>query len=109
MNNVILKGRLYTQPRKIRVVNSPSEQGKKGCCFVLKVQNSNGYDRIDCRAFGKTAEFVYNNFSAGDTITVTGELRSDIVYRGLKHYFISKIEVKEAFFSARKLAERGQL
>lgn len=74
MNIAILQGRLTRDP-EIKTTNS----GSKITSFTLAIDRggkSKETDFIDCKAWGKTGEFVSQYFTKGKLITVEGSIQT---------------------------------
>ena len=77
MNNIVICGRITSKPE---VKTLADERGTKICTFVIADnmgKGKNGEQKVlflDCKAFGKQANFISAYFDKGSPILLTGHL-----------------------------------
>lgn len=73
MNNITVMGRLVAEPTSKEVNDSTIVN------FAVAVSRGDAKrttDFLDCVAFGKTGEFIFNNFRKGQMITFSGSVQT---------------------------------
>lgn len=105
MNKVEITGRLT---RDVEIRYAGGEKTTAIAMFTVAVMRkfSEGTDFIDCKAFGKTAEFVEKYFGKGMKIEVCGRITTD-TYKNKDGQNVSKTYViaEEVDFAESKKAE----
>lgn len=103
MNNIILLGKLCTDP------NIKKFNDKSNVSFTLAVKrpyrsNSQETDFIRCSAWCHNAEFISRNFKKGDNIAIQGMLQNNQYEKnGTKQYYPVVI-TERVFFTGSKLS-----
>lgn len=75
MNNVILMGRLATEP----ALKTTATQ-KKVCTFTIAVRRPSAEGKVDfirCQAWERTGEFIAKYFAKGRMIAISGRLQTE--------------------------------
>lgn len=76
MNKVILKGRLT---KNIELKQTQSADPKSYTMFSVAVNRyKEGVDFINCKAWGKTAEFLNSYFKKGQEIVIEGRIEVSV-------------------------------
>ena len=104
MNNVILMGRLATEPAV-----KTTKNGKKVCVFTLAVRRRSAEDKTDfirCQAWEKTAEFVAKYFAKGRMIALTGRLQTEHWEDNGQKKSIVQVAADNVYFTGEKAAQR---
>ena len=111
LNKVILQGKVPTFDNAVKVFN---EDDEKKAVLMLKVDVKRNYkpegeqyypsDILDCKAFGKTAQFIYKYFSSGSDIIIEAELRKGENYEkdGETVYGTMYVHINNAYFCGAK-------
>lgn len=105
MNNVILMGRLATEPTLQTTPNN-----KHVCSFTLAVPRRFAKDQTDfirCQAWKKTAEFISKYFDKGRMIAVTGQLRIEHWEDNGKKKSAAQVVVDSAYFTGEKVEQQS--
>ena len=100
MNNIILMGRLTSDP-EIKT----STSGKTFATFTLAVDRKAKEKKTDffpCVAFDKTADNIERFFSKGNRILIRGSMQSDQYEKDGKKYPSWKLVVSEFDFTESK-------
>ena len=97
MNNVVLKGRLA---KEVEVRYTQSAEPKAYCMFNLAVNRmkQGECDFINCKAWGKTAEFIGQYFKKGQEMLLQGRIEvSTVDTDGVKKSFTNVIADRVEF------------
>lgn len=75
LNKVLIEGRFAQDPKQFQFGT-----GHSGCRFTIandrKVNGQKKVSFIKCSAFGKTADFIVNNYVKGDPIFIEGSIQT---------------------------------
>ena len=103
MNKIILIGRLT---KEVDVRFTPNQLQIAG--FTLAVNRrfakdgQQDVDFINCKAFGKTAEFCTKYFAKGQQVAVTGRLQINVSEKDGQRTYFTEVVVEEAHFAESK-------
>lgn len=97
MNNVILKGRL-TKDVELRYTQSAEPVAFATFSVAVNRMKQGECDFINCKAWGKTAEFLEKYFKKGQEILLQGRIEVSVVDTdGVKKSFTNVIAEKIEF------------
>lgn len=112
LNKSILQGKIPTFDNAVKIFN---EDDDKKAVLMLKVDVKRNYkpegeqyypsDILDCKAFGKTAQFIYKYFPAGSDIILDAEVRKGENYEdkdGNTVYGQMYVHINNAHFAGSK-------
>ncbi len=110
MNKVILMGRLTRDP-EVRYSQGATSTAVASFSIAVdrrfKRDGQPDADFFNCRAFGKTAEFIERYLQKGTKVVISGSVQNDNYEKdGVRHYSV-QIMVDEVEFAESKNAQSG--
>lgn len=107
MNNVILKGRL-TKDVELRYTQSAEPLAFTTFSVAVNRMKQGECDFINCKAWGKTAEFLEKYFKKGQEILLQGRIEVSVVDTdGVKKSFTNVVAEKIEFCGSKADASSG--
>lgn len=105
MNKVEITGRL-TRDAEIRYAGIENKTAIASFTVAINRKFTEGTDFIDCKAFGKTAEFIEKYFGKGMKIEVCGRIQKDsYTNKDGKNASITYVVAEDVDFAESKRAE----
>lgn len=107
MNNVVLKGRL-TKDIEIRYTQSADPVAFTSFSVAVNRMKPGECDFINCKAWGKTAEFLEKYFKKGQEILLQGRIEVSVVDTdGVKKSFTNVVAERVEFCGSKADSANG--